>query len=179
MKKTLFLGILALASAFVFTACEDDDASMYFPTWKGFKIDRTTLVAGKDTLKIHADLNKPGKYLYRVSYKWTMVIDTISDDGKQALDTLVYTIQSSASHPIHMNDEPSARFIIPANAVKGTMVRPFTFTCDYEHAAAGVPVAQDMTQPFEGYLGGHFKYQILSPLYSRTSNSFTTPITIE
>lgn len=177
MKKTFIMAIMALASIMTFTACDDDDPTLVFPTWKGFKIDQTTLNAG-DTLRIHADLDRPGKYLYKVHYKWTMVVDTISEEGKVALDTLTYKVQSTTARPIHMNDTPNAYFLIPKNAVKGSKATNFTFTCDYEHAASGTPEPLE-TAPHDGYLGGVFKYQVLSPLYSRTSNRFSTMITIE
>lgn len=185
MKKTSLFGLLALASTFTLTSCDlfpwmedGSEETMKFPTWKGFMLDKTTIPAG-DTLRIHADLNQAGKNLYKVQYKWTMVIDTLNDKGMPVPDTLTYRIQSSASRPIYLNDEPKATFVIPANAQKGTKARNFTFTCNYEHAAAGVPQSQDDTKPFAGYLGGDFKYMILSQLYSRTENKFSTTITIE
>ncbi len=178
MKKIILWSLLAISSLTTMTSCEDEDSTMRFVTWKGFKIDKTRLAAG-DTLRIHAEVDQPGKYLYKVAYKWTMVIDTVSQENVVRPDTITYRIQSTSTRPIHMNDEPKAHFVIPKNAVKGTKSRNFSFTCDYEHAAAGIPAPQKETTPYEGYLGGVFSYNVLSQLYSRSQNSFATNITIE
>lgn len=178
MKKIILLSTMAIASILSLVSCDDEVEPMRFATWKGFKIENATLSPG-DTLRIHAELDKPGKYLYKVAYKWTMVIDTISKEDVVRPDTIVYRIQSTSVRPIHMNDEPKAYFPIPKNAVRETKSHRFTFTCDYEHAAAGIPEKQADTKPYEGYLGGDFSYNVLSSLYSRTSNSFSATLTIK
>lgn len=177
MKKHLILSLMALLGICSFTSCEDDDYTMNFPTWKGFKISTNTVGVG-DTLRIYADLDKGGRYLYKVKYSWGLVVDTISEKGEIAPMELTYNIQSTSSRPIHCNDQPKAFFVIPQNVVPGKAQHRFNFRVDYEHAAVGTPTPTT-SEPHTGYLGGTFRYEVLSPLFSRTSNSFTTELTIK
>lgn len=162
--------VLALSSC-------DEDYTIKFAMWKGFEINPTTVHPG-DTIRIKAVLDKGGQYLYKIKYNWTMTVDTINDKGMTGEKELSYSISSSTSRPIHMNDEPSAYFVIPQNVVTGKALHKFTFQADYEHAATGAPVSTQSTAQ-EGYYGGVFNYQALSTLYSRTTNNFTTVINIE
>jgi len=187
MKKSILLGMLSLITFVSFTSCDDDDTTIKFPIWKGFQIytSSKTFTPGSsinvkagDTLRIKAILDKGGQYLNQVKYKWYLTVDTLDEKGIPGAKDLSYSIESNSAHRIHMNDEPTAYFVIPANVAMGTAKHQFSFNVDYSNAAVGVPASGSSTTQ-EGYFGGVFNYQAASTLYSKTTNNFSATITIE
>lgn len=177
MKKFFILSLLALVGI-SFTSCDDIDYNISFPMWKGFTLSSKTLHAG-DTLVVKAVLDKKGKNLYSPTYSWTLNIDTISDEGKVGTKTLSYRKVSNNAHPILINDEPEARFVIPENVMKGTASHHIGFDVEYDNAVDATETISLESMPQEGYEGGRFTYNVASTLYSRTRCTFNTRLTIE
>lgn len=182
MKSTLKNIFASLIAICCFSACDilglDEDTSIIFPTYRGFKIDKTTL-SGGDTLHIKAYISKKGQYLYKCNFNWYMEVDTLcQESGATGKMLLHYSIKSTNATPISLNDETTAKFVIPENIVTGTQRTNFSFQVEYEHAAAGTPKDKE-TPAEEGYLGGTFVYRVMSVLYSRITNNFTTSLTFQ
>lgn len=178
MKKTITCMMMAIATIIGFTSC-DEEKEVVFATWKGFTVNPTEVSIG-DSVVVKAEVDKPGNCLYNTSYTWTMEIDTINAEtnktGKQQLE---YRISSTPQRPIHMNDQPVAYFKIPANAVKGSANRRFTFQVNYDNAVYATPVTHK-TEIQEGYLGDNaITYSVLTGLYSKANATFKCNITIK
>ncbi len=165
MKKAFYF-VAALCLMLLAVSCEDSGGS-YPPTWKGFTYEPSTVHPG-DSVTITAVQAKKGKYLYTVTYNFSMRV-YVEVDGVTQDSTLAYSYKTNYDGTD--NGDPQWKLKLPDNTVPTSY--PCTFTARWDNYADGRGGSYQCTGG-DGCTGSIASQSYT--LYSTASGSFTLPI---
>ncbi len=158
MKKILFM----LIGILVFAGC-DEKEGCYPPTYKGFRIEPTTVFQG-DSITITAVQQKKGNYLNATDYTWSINVK-VNKNGTD--EDLALTYKRHTNYGGTDNSDPVWGARLPENIVPGAYT--CSFQARFSNSADGIG-GSFASEGGDGYTGSITSYSYT--LYSEAKGSF-------